>query len=163
MIIQPRPLLFAINLAAIGLLVAFLLVPSPGVLWHRLDPVGYSVWRVRHATFFTAPYRNDINAIEDPIPAWRVIMRTGNATDLLDTLARQSNPVSRLYSLAGLTLLAPRQATKLSRTLSDDTTHITVNLACTGRQTALRVSEVAHLVSTVAFARLLLDGNGRCP
>jgi hypothetical protein len=91
-IIQPRPLLFAINLAAIGLLVAFLLVPSPEFLWHRLDPVGYSIWRVRHATFFTAPYRNDINAIEDPIPAWRVIMRTDNATDLLDTPARQPNP-----------------------------------------------------------------------
>src|SRR6185437_8553124 len=122
MLPQARPLLFAVYLAAVALILAIILGLSPQIVWQRVDPVGYGVWRIEHAEIFAAPYRNDAGRLEEAVPAWRVVMRSSAAGHLLTDLARRTNPITRLYALAGLTLRDSPAADSLKRALLRDTT-----------------------------------------
>ena len=160
---KPRALLFTTYLAVLGIVLWLFLAPSPSAVWRTLDPIGYSMWHLRQAHSFTVPYRNDVGGIEEPVPSWRDIIGRRSTRRRLAALARASNPVTRLYALAGLELRDSKAAANLQRALSHDTTRITVRLYCGGRQGVARVRDVSTLVGTVAFARLLRDGNGVCP
>lgn len=163
MTLKPQALLFTTYLAVIGILLWLLLVQSPSAMWRKLDPIGYSMWHLRNAQSFTVPYRDDIGGIEQPVPSWRNIIGRRGVDRRLAALARASNPVARLYALAGLELRNPKAAASLQRALSQDTTRITVRLACRGPQSVARVSDVSTVVGAITFARILRDGNGVCP
>jgi hypothetical protein len=158
---KPQLLLFTTYLAVIGILLLLLLAPSPSVMWLRLDPVGYSMWHVRNAHSFTVPCRNDIGAIEQPVPSWRTVISNGTDTQLA-ALARAPNPVARLYALAALEIRDPIAAVSLQHELSRDSAQVALKLTCAGQQTVARVSDISAIVGTVSFARALRDDNCPC-
>jgi hypothetical protein len=162
MLPQARPLLFAVYLAAVALILAIILGLSPQIVWQRVDPVGYGVWRIEHAEIFAAPYRNDAGRLEEAVPAWRVVMRSSAAGHLLTDLARRTNPITRLYALAGLTLRDSPAADSLRRALLRDTTLIPVQRPCQESRDLRHVSEIARLIGSREFAQSLLNDDGTC-
>ena len=161
-------LTLVVMLAALGLSGALIIV-SPETVWRRVDPIGYAMAQLRHADFFTAPYRNDIGGIEEPIPAWRAIVRSPVAESLLGELAHERAPVPRLYALAGLSALdytdSASQAlvTALASTLATDSSLIPVNFRCSEGSTRGRVAAVAPIARSRPFVEMLLRGGHGCP
>ena len=163
MISSPRPLLFTALLAVVGLLTVVIVAPSFESIWQRFDPLGHGVWSVRHAAWFTVPYRNDIGEIEQPIVPWRAVAASDAADSLFRLLAEESNPAAQLYALAGLTLRDSAAAATLRAELLRDTTTVIANLECREGGERRRTADVARLVATPAFATMLLRGSESCP